>query len=261
MEHPHYLIVGGTSGAGREMVRLAAHRGGRVSVMGRKSPRSEDRVSAEVLYWQAELTDTAGLAPVLDEIVQQRGRVDALVFFQRFRGTQDAWKGELDTTLNATRVVIEHLRDAFAPSGGAITVIGSVAGRLIASEQPLSYHIGKAGLEQLVRYYAVVLGPLGIRVNAVSPSTILKDESRQFYLDNPQLVELYKEITPLRRLCTSRDVAETVAFLSSPAAGFITGQNILLDGGISLQWQEALARRLSPLKDLRVTRDTHEVKK
>ena len=114
--------------------------------------------------------------------------------------------------------------------------------------------MAKAAVMQMVRYYAVALGPKGIRVNAVSPGTTVKDESKQFYADHPELEQLYRDIVPLGRMGTAADVAGVVAFLLSDDASFLTGQNIALDGGATLQAQESLARRVSPLKDLPVTR-------
>src|SRR5262249_51795840 len=119
---------------------------------------------------------------------------------------------------------------------------------------PVSYHVAKAGLEQMVRYFAVALGPKGIRVNTVAPGTIVKDESKAFYRDHPQLEQLYREIVPLGRMGTAADVAELIAFLLGEGASFLTSQTIVLDGGVSLRWHEALARDVSPLKGLQVTR-------
>jgi NAD(P)-dependent dehydrogenase (short-subunit alcohol dehydrogenase family) len=95
---------------------------------------------------------------------------------------------------------------------------------------------------------------MGIRVNCVSPGTTVKDENRNFYKQNLSLRELYAGITPLRRMGTAEDVAAVVAFLCSKQAGFITGQNIIVDGGASLQWPESMARGLAALDTLPVTR-------
>lgn len=110
----------------------------------------------------------------------------------------------------------------------------------------------------MVRYYAVTLGPRRIRVNSVSPGTVLKDESKDFYLKNEQLYNLYKGIIPLGRMGTAEEVANVVAFLCSSKASFITGQNIVVDGGLSLIWQETLARKVASLDHLRVTRQAGE---
>src|SRR5690606_26429615 len=107
-----------------------------------------------------------------------------------------------------------------------------------------SYHVGKAGMNQMMRYYAVNLGRKGIRVNGVTPFTFLKEESKEFYLKNDALQDLYRRITPMQRMGTAEDSARLIAFLCSPVSGFINGQNIYVDGGLSLVWPETLARKL-----------------
>jgi NAD(P)-dependent dehydrogenase (short-subunit alcohol dehydrogenase family) len=90
----------------------------------------------------------------------------------------------------------------------------------------------------------VTLGTKGIRVNSISPGTVLKEESRRAYLQNEKLMNLYRRLTPLERMGTAEDVAHVVEFLCSPKSSFLTGQDIVVDGGLSLQLQEALVVRL-----------------
>ena len=104
-------------------------------------------------------------------------------------------------------------------------------------------------------FYAVNLGASGIRINAISSGTIVKTESREFYDAHPELRALYREILPLGRMCTADDIVDAAMFLLSPRASFITGQNIMVDGGLSLVWQESLARRMTALKDLVIVSD------
>lgn len=252
----HALIIGGTRGIGRALVRTLAEEDQAMSVVGRRPPEEVDRHIPDTHYWTVDLLERGRLAVTLAEIIEQNGKLNNLVFFQRYRGEGDDWTGEIETSLSATKRVIEHLVSEFddASSDNSIVVVSSVASHYVAEEQPLSYHVAKAGLTQMVRYYAVTLGPKGIRVNSVSPGTILKDESKDFYLQNEQLYGLYKEITPLNRMGTSEEIADVIAFLCSSRASFVTGQNIVVDGGVSLQWHESLARQLTPLKDLSVTR-------
>lgn len=66
-------------------------------------------------------------------------------------------------------------------------------------------------------------------------------------------MDLYKKITPLGRMCTAADIADAVMFLCSPESSFITGQSLVVDGGLSLRWHESLARELSPLNELPIT--------
>jgi NAD(P)-dependent dehydrogenase (short-subunit alcohol dehydrogenase family) len=255
MTKPHTLVIGGTRGIGRSAVALLADEGHAVSVIGSRLPPESDRGRADVDYFVGDVADEQKLSEALSRIVAKRGELRNLVFLQRYRGTGDGWTGEIATGLTATRDAIEILKDSFvAAADDSIVVVTSVAGRMIATEQPLGYHVVKAALVQLVRYYALVLGPRGIRVNAVSFGTVLKDEARQFYEEHASLASLYRDVTPLRRMGTAGEVSGVISFLCSPKASFMTGQELVVDGGVSLQWQESLARRLTGHDRISVTR-------
>jgi NAD(P)-dependent dehydrogenase (short-subunit alcohol dehydrogenase family) len=254
---PHTLVVGGTKGIGRTLARRLAGEGHTVSVIGRSTPAAtDDEQRVALTFWSADTADSTALDRALVDIVRRHGPIGGMVLLQRFRGEGDDWMGEIATSLTATRRLLDwagaHL-DAGA-GGKAVVVIGSIAASLVASEQPVSYHMAKAAVTQMVRYYAVSLGGRGIRVNAISPGTTVKDESKAFYAGHPDLEQLYRDIIPLGRMGTADDVADTAIFLLSDRASFLTGQNIVLDGGVSLQSHESLARRVSPLKDLPVTK-------
>jgi len=248
----HTLVVGGTKGAGRAFAARAAAAGHRVSVLGRSSV--EGAAAPLMRHWAVDVSDRTALDAVLGEVVREQGAPTSVALFQRYRGGDNTWEGELTTTLTATRQIIEWVAaHAEATSAPAMVMIGSSAAQFIATEQPVGYHVAKAALVQMARYYAVRLGPAGIRVNVVSSGTIVKDESRGFYESHPELVDLYKRITPLGRMCTASDIADVVMFLCGPEASFITGQNLVVDGGLSLRWHESLARDLGPLRELPIT--------
>ena len=241
----HSLIIGGTRGIGLEQVKTFAARDHVVSVIARRAPEHVQQIP-NVHYWSTDLTDPDGLTIALREVVERSGKLRNLIFFQRYRGTTDDWSGEIETTLTATRNTIEQLLGQFETGGqSSIVLVGSMASNFIAAEQPLSYHVGKAGLIQIARYYAATRGPAGIRVNCVTPGAVLKEESKDVYLNNPGLYDLYRRITPLRRMATAREIVNVISFLCSPEASFITGQNIIVDGGLSLLWQESLSRNLA----------------
>ena len=244
----HAIILGGTRGLGREVARLLGDGGHKISVIGRRQPEQADRGFRNVKHWIADLGSGGSLKATLDEIVKERGDPNYLVFCQRYRGNEDPWTGEIEVSLSLTRAVIELMQDRFEAAGDkAIVMVSSVFGDFVGEGQGVSYHVGKAGINQLMRYYAVNLGRKGIRVNAVTPFTFLKEESRDFYLKNEPLHDLYAKITPLGRMGTSADSAQVIAFLCSPQSGFINGQNIYVDGGLSLVWPETLARKLTAL--------------
>jgi len=252
---PHALIVGGTRGSGRAVVRRFAAMGTRVSVFGRGAPPETDRGPKDVAYWAVDLRLQAARKDAIDQVLAKSGALTNLVLMQRFRGEGDAWADEIEVSLTATKEMIEAVADRFDGSpANAIVLVASAAGRYVAAEQPVGYHVAKAGLLHMARYYAVALGHRGIRVNCVSPASVLKDESRDFYEKNPALMAFYREIIPIGRIPTSEDIANVVAFLCSPEAGAITGQDIVADGGLSLRAHEALARSVSPFSDLTFVR-------
>jgi cupin fold WbuC family metalloprotein len=280
---PHSIIVGGTRGIGREVAEFFRVQGHRVSVLGRHAPdRPEDRREG-ISHWTVDLADRSSLATMLDRLVADQGRWNSLVFLQRFTGDGEPrdgeprdgeprdgeprdgeprdgeprdgeprdgepWDGELETSLTATRFVIDRLADQFSERGDrSIVIVSSIADQFVSDSQPVGYHVAKSGLHQMTRYYAVQLGQRGIRVNCVSPSTVIKEENRAWYARNASLTELFNAAIPLGRMATARDVAQVIWFLCSPLAGFVTGQRIAVDGGVSLLAQEALARRLTGL--------------
>jgi NAD(P)-dependent dehydrogenase (short-subunit alcohol dehydrogenase family) len=248
MAMAHTLIVGGTRGLGRALAHSLAARGQQVSVIGRRKPADTDTGLPQVKHWIADLLEADAGTGVAQAIVGERGPLNYLVFAQRYRGKDDDWAGEIQVSLTATRRIIEALVPSFAPEGDkAIAIVSSVFGDFVGEGQPAGYHLGKAGINSLARYYAVNLGRKGIRVNAVTPFTFLKDESREFYTGNKELSALYREIVPLGRMGTAEDSVNAIAFLCSPAASFINGQNLYVDGGLSLVWPEALARKLKNL--------------
>lgn len=217
----HLVVIGGSSGIGRDIQPFLRASGHGVVTL----PRERD---------------LSGIGP----------SVTGLLFCQRYRGSND-WDGEFAASLTRTRQVIEAVTGA---SHLSIVVMASVAGVSVEEEQPVSYHACKAALIEMVKYYAVTLGPKQIRVNAIIPGLTIKPEARAFYDSHPELEALYRDITPLGRMGTVEDIANLVDFLISDRSSYLTGQTITLDGGIGLRSHWALARKVTPaVKDLQVT--------
>lgn len=245
----HSIIIGGTRGVGRELAALLAGSGQHVTAVGR-NPGEFPAVSGagriEGLRGSAEEPET--LLTSLVQRVEKRGAISSLVFLQRYRASGDSWSGELAVALTATKVLLEGLVPHFDPHGDrSICMVASNASTFIARNQTLGYHTSKAAMKQMARFYAVKLGPRGIRVNVVSPCTFVKPESAAFYGGQAELQALYAKITPLARMGTAREVAKAVAFLCGPEASFITGQDLGVDGGLSLMLQDTLAREVAGL--------------
>jgi len=254
MSSIHSLVIGGTRGTGRTVVRSLAQEGHTVSVVGRRAPEKQDTSLPSVSHWAANLLDENKTEQTWNEILQKQGPLNNLVFCQQYRGTGNRWQGELETSLGATKNAIEYLALRFAKdSPGTITVISSASATFVTEEQPVGYHVVKAGLDQMVRFYAVTLGPDGIRVNCISSGAVVKEESKGFWQSSEGPGELFSSVSPLGRMVTSQDIANAVVFLSSANASYITGHNLMVDGGISLQWQQSLALKLSQQNDTKIT--------
>ena len=248
MSAPHAVVVGGTRGLGLIVVERFLARGYDVTVISR-TPSSKHAGNGNVRHLAANLERPESYEGIWLQARDGFGPVSYLVLSQRYRGTGDPWEGELRVGLTASKHLIEGFSDHFADGGDrAIGVISSVYAQYVGSSQPVGYHVVKAGLNEMMRYYAATLGRRGIRVNAIMPLTYLKEESRRFYEGNAALLELYGRLVPLGRMGTSEDSANALSFLCSEQASFINGQSILLDGGVSVIWPEEVAKSFAGIK-------------
>jgi len=246
MTDKHYIVVGGTRGTGRALVEhlLAVDPGYRVSVFGRN--HVEEEVSPRLGIHAVDVSDATTLRSALDQAIAMHGKVGSIVFMQRNRSSTDAFETDLSVALTATRVAIDHLVDGayFAgnEAGDSIVMVSSIADHYIAPEQDLGYHVSKAGLAQLARYYALQLGPKGIRVNIVSPCVVIKEAAQEYYQQNSWITDRFERFIPLRRAGRSQDIINAIMFLSGDQASYITGQNIAVDGGLTLRSHESIIR-------------------
>ena len=236
----HSVIIGGSKGLGRSVAQKLVERGDRVFVISRSIPANKIE---NVNYFAANIEDKDAVNGVLEEI-SQAGKINYLVFSQRYRGSGDSWVGEIDVSITASKLIIEFFQDKFSADDNAILFVSSVFGEYVGEGQALSYHMGKAGMNTLMRYYAVNLAKNGIRANAVTPFTFIKEESKDFYNSQTELMNLYKDIVPLKRLGTADEISDVVTFLCSYQARYVNGQNLYIDGGLSLVWPESIARSI-----------------
>jgi NAD(P)-dependent dehydrogenase (short-subunit alcohol dehydrogenase family) len=247
MSQQHAVVVGGTRGLGRLVAENFLARGFSVSVVSRHKPAGFDE-SARLRHVAADLEKSSALAQLPTQICDTHGPVSYLVLSQRYRGEGDPWAGEIQVELTASRDLIEGFAPLFVDHGDrAIGVVSSAYAEFVGSSQPVGYHVVKGGLNAMVRHYAVTLGRKGIRVNAIMPFTYLKLESRAFYENNEKLMDVYRRVVPLGRLGTVQESAHAIDFLCSDRASFINGQCLFLDGGLSVVWQEDVARTFTDL--------------
>jgi NAD(P)-dependent dehydrogenase (short-subunit alcohol dehydrogenase family) len=193
-----------------------------------------------------DMREADSIADAVEKTVRQYGKIDGLVncayprtldWDKRFEDIPLAsWRANVDMQLNSCFVLCRGaLTHMVAQKKGSIVLLGSIYGVVgndfsLYSEyggtSPAAYSAIKGGIINFTRYLASYYGEKGVRVNCVSPGGI-KDETRQ----EPSFIRRYESKTPLRRLGRPEDVAPAVSFLLSDCAGYITGQNILIDGG------------------------------
>jgi len=228
------IVVGGSKGIGRTLARSWVAAGHDVIILSRSEPEGVDGLR----HLPVDLEDSAAVDATASALAAEG--FDDLVFVQRYRG-DDPWGGELAITLDATRLVTERLVDAQPPGRpGSIVFVTSLAASLVVPDQAAGYHAAKAGMDALMRYYAHRYGPKQVRVNAVAPGLVLKEEAEAYFAANPGVLRDRTSATPLGRMPTAGEIAGLVAFLCSEAAAIVTGHVLVADGGLSLTFQAAL---------------------
>ncbi|RZS65852.1 NAD(P)-dependent dehydrogenase (short-subunit alcohol dehydrogenase family) [Agromyces ramosus] len=236
------VVTGGSSGIGRATAEALAAAGARVLLVG--LPSSEpDRVAAtmrasglEVHGLPADVTGDRAAEGMVAAAVDRWGRLDTVV---ANAGAALDEPGAID--LDALdRMYALHVRSVAALAntavpviaehgGGTFLVMSSIAG--LRGNRVLSgYGMTKAANAQLVRNLAVQWGPRGVRANAISPGVIDTEFARPI-TEDPSLAGVRRDRTPLRRFGRVEEVAGAIVWLASSAGAFVTGQNIVIDGG------------------------------
>jgi NAD(P)-dependent dehydrogenase (short-subunit alcohol dehydrogenase family) len=227
----HILVVGGSRGIGKVFADTCLEKGWNVSVVS----RSGKFPAPGVLSLDADICSEKDIQQFPHEACQKNGPISSLAFFQRARGEGDMWSEHLLVSVKAIDAVVSASLPFFSPSGDkSILIASSIAAIVVAPEQNAAYHASRAAQIGLMRHLAYSLGPRGIRVNSISLGTVLKPENQDFFYTHSKEKKLAESSSPLGRLGEAREVAEASEFLCSERASWITGHNLVCDGGASL---------------------------
>lgn len=243
-QSPLTVVTGGSRGIGRAVVEKALAAGHRVAVIDIR-PEGLAELSAELatdrlLTATVDVTDPAAVDHWLTDLVAEHGAPRSLVNNAGIvrRGLLEDldiadWRAVLDVNLTGPFIMTQRVgRQMIAHGGGSIVSIGSVAS-LAWTVGGSSYPSSKAGVAMLMRGAALEWGRYGIRANTVSPGYTDTPMTAATWADpetaNPRLARI-----PLGRIAQPADIAQVVLFLCSPEAGYVTGQNVVVDGGVLL---------------------------
>lgn len=239
------LVTGGTSGIGLAVARRLARDGARLVIVARELPPQaiDDLLGAGCappLLFQADISRRDQLEAVRDALDRDAVELSIVVANAGLARRGEALETPdedvrlmLDTNLYGSFITLQVFVPMVARRPGGRVVLTSSVTAIHGMRRRAFYSATKAALSGLVRSLAVEWGPMGVSINAVGPG-IIRTPLLEPYIDAyPERAAAAIAATPLRRLGVPDDVAGVVAFLASDAAGFITGQTLFIDGGIS----------------------------
>lgn len=238
-----FIVLGAGQGMGRQTSHALRQAGAGVFCVDKEKDRAED-VAREVdgMAWAADCTRRDEVERLVEAAVRRYGRLDGFVdivgiaFFKPALDLDDAqWDSQFDLVLRhaylVTQVAGRRMRDA---GGGSMVFIASVSG-IAGAPRHAAYGAAKAGLMSWVRSLAVELGPHGIRVNAVAPGNIATPRIPDSAYSERKLAEI-RDAIPLGRRGQTSEIASAALFLSSPMAAYVSGQTLVVDGGVTCRF-------------------------
>jgi NAD(P)-dependent dehydrogenase (short-subunit alcohol dehydrogenase family) len=236
-----FIVVGAGRGIGRQAAHAVAAAGARVVCADVERERA-DAVAAEIggTPWAGDVRARDAVARLVEDAGRALGHLDGVVDVvgeARYSAVLDCadedWDWNFEMVLRHAYLLAQLAGRAMVDRGGVMVFVASVSG-LTGAPRHAAYGAAKAGLMSLVRTVAVELGPCGVRVNAVAPGAVW----------TPRVAALLGEEgkarntanAPLRRIGAPADVASAILFLVSDLSAYVTGQTLVVDGGVSAKF-------------------------
>ena len=244
------VITGGYGYLGEGMTRGLAAYGANVIVAGRSIDKFEEKfasIGESISFEYADIASSESLKELYTKVYARFSRIDVVVNNAHFvKGnvidgiTDDDWAATMEGVLGAAHKSIREVTPYLQQQGyGKIINISSMYGIVSPNfsvyegencrrfTNPPHYGAAKAGLIQLTKYYAVSLAPYNIQVNCISPGPFPKPEVQE----NREFTDRLRQLNPMGKIGQPEDLVGPLVLLSSKGSDFITGQNIIVDGG------------------------------
>ncbi len=243
------VITGSSRGIGKVIAERMAEQGAKVVISSRKPEACAEvaqainavRGAGTAIAIPANISSKDDLKQLAAQATQRLGKIDILVcnaatnpYYGPLAGIEDdQFRKILENNVIANHWLIGFVAPQMIErKDGAIVIISSIGG-LRGSPVIGAYNISKAADFQLARNLAVEYGPHNIRVNCIAPGLIRTDFARALWED-PEMLKRRTETTPLRRIGEPDEIAGAAVFLASQAGSFVTGQSIVVDGGVTI---------------------------
>lgn len=243
------IVTGSSRGIGRAAAEALAAQGARVAISSRDQAACDAVAEAinarygetRAIAVAANISDKAALAALVEATRAAFGPIDALVcnaatnpYFGPLEGISDAqFRKILDNNILSNHWLIQLVAPEMrARRRGSIVIVSSIGG-MRGSPVIGAYNVSKAADLQLARNYAVEFGPDNVRVNCIAPGLIRTDFARALWEDPKQAARM-NAVTPLRRIGEPEEIAGAVVFLASDASRYMTGQALVIDGGVTI---------------------------
>jgi len=239
----HAVISGGGTGLGLATAGVFHQAGAQVTILGRRAHILEQAVASIGPRASHLVVDVSDMSAAADAAVALEAIAPVAVLVNN-AGTHHKAPSLDSTDVEFQRVVATNLLGTFALTRevarsmtlrgtGSIIMITSMAA-LFGIPSVAAYSASKSAIAGLTRQLAVEFGPSGVRVNAIAPGFIETDMNRDIFRNDPGRLKKVLDRTPMGTLGKPEDVAETALFLASPAARYLTGVSIPVDGGTSI---------------------------
>lgn len=241
------VVTGSSRGIGRAIAEALARAGAKVVVSSRKAEACEPVAAAlrgekrDAVAIPCHIGRREDVDALIAKTRTQWGRIDVLVcnaainpYYGPMTGLSDeAFDKVMATNVRSNLWLANLVQPEMAARRDGVIIIVSSIGGLRGTNTLGIYAISKAADLQLARNLAVEWGPNNIRVNCIAPGLVKTDFARTLW-DNPKLLEVTEQRTPLRRIGEPDDIAGAAVFLASRAGQWITGQTIVIDGGVTI---------------------------